>query len=60
MTFDPAMFQHAPALLAKVRAEQARRSLKAYWQQAWPIVEPGTPLTCGDGPWMPSWSIWRR
>jgi hypothetical protein len=33
MTLDPNLFQHAPALLAKVRAEQARRSLKAYWQQ---------------------------
>jgi predicted phage terminase large subunit-like protein len=47
MTLDPALFQHAPTLLAKVRAEQARRSLKAYWQQAWPIVEPGTPLVWG-------------
>jgi predicted phage terminase large subunit-like protein len=47
MTLDPSLFQHAPALLAKVRAEQARRSLKAYWQQAWPIVEPGTPLIWG-------------
>lgn len=47
MILDPAIVQHAPALLTKIRAEQARRSLKAFWQQAWPVIEPGTPLVWG-------------
>ena len=47
MTLDPSLFQHAPALLAKVRAEQARRSLKAFTEQAWPTIEPGRALTWG-------------
>jgi predicted phage terminase large subunit-like protein len=47
MSIDPSFLAHAPKLLAKVRAETARRSLKAYWQQAWPIIEPGTPLIWG-------------
>jgi len=47
VNLDPALLQHAPQLLAKVRAEAARRSLKAFVQQAWPVVEPGTPLVWG-------------
>jgi predicted phage terminase large subunit-like protein len=41
------MLQHAPKLLAKVRAEAARRSLKTFTEMAWPIVEPGTRLIWG-------------
>lgn len=47
MTLDPTFIQQAPALVAKMRAEAARRSLKEFWQQAWNIVEPGTPLVWG-------------
>lgn len=44
---DTALLQQAPKLLAKVRAEQARRSLKAFTEQAWSTIEPGTPLIWG-------------
>ena len=47
MTLDPDFINNAPKLLTKVRAEQARRSLKAFVEQAWPVVEPGTPLIWG-------------
>lgn len=47
MSLDPTLFQNAPKLLAKVRAEAARRSYKAFIEQAWPIVEPGRPLVWG-------------
>jgi predicted phage terminase large subunit-like protein len=47
VTLDPSFFQQAPKLLTKVRAEAARRSYKAFIQQAWPVVEPGTPLVWG-------------
>jgi predicted phage terminase large subunit-like protein len=47
MSLDPAFLQHAPKLLEKVRAEAARRSLKAFVQQAWSTIEPGTPLVWG-------------
>jgi predicted phage terminase large subunit-like protein len=47
MTIDPALLQHAPQLLAKVRAEAARRSFKEFVKQAWPVIEPGTPLIWG-------------
>ena len=44
MSLDPQFLQHAPDLLAKVRAENARRSYKEFIKQAWPVIEPGTPL----------------
>lgn len=44
---DPTFMQHVPTLLAKVKAEAARRSLKAFTEQAWPTIEPGTPLVWG-------------
>lgn len=47
MTLDPTILASVPQLFAKVRAEAARRSLKAFVQQAWPIIEPGTPLIWG-------------
>ena len=47
MTLDPGFFSHAPEMLQKIRAEQARRSLKAFTHQAWPVVEPGTRLIWG-------------
>lgn len=47
MSLDPAFTQQVPGLFAKMKAEAARRSLKEFWQQAWPIVEPGTPLIWG-------------
>lgn len=47
MTIDTTFLHSAPQLLAKMKAEAARRSLKDYWMQAWPIVEPGTPLVWG-------------
>jgi predicted phage terminase large subunit-like protein len=36
-----------PEALQKIRAELAKRSLKEFVHQAWPIVEPGTPLVWG-------------
>lgn len=36
-----------PEALQKVRAELARRSLKEFVHQAWPVIEPGTPLIWG-------------
>ena len=47
MTLDPGFFSHAPEMLQKIRAEQARRSLKAFTHQAWPYIEPGTKLVWG-------------
>ena len=47
MTLDPSILASAPQLLAKVRAEAARRSFKAFIQQAWPVIEPGRPLVWG-------------
>lgn len=47
MDMNSTFLQQAPALVAKLQAEGARRSLKAFWQQAWPVVEPGTPLIWG-------------
>jgi predicted phage terminase large subunit-like protein len=47
MNLDPSIFQHAPTILSKLRAESARRSLKAFVEQAWPVIEPGTPLIWG-------------
>ena len=44
---DPSFIQNAPTLLAKMKAEAARRSLKAFVEQAWPVIEPGTPLVWG-------------
>lgn len=36
-----------PEALQKVRAELAKRSLREYVHQAWPVIEPGTPLVWG-------------
>lgn len=47
MPIDPSFLQNAPQLLAKIRAESARRSYKAFIEQAWPMIEPGTPLVWG-------------
>ena len=47
MTIDQNFIQNAPKLLQQVRAEAARRSLKEFIQQAWPIIEPGRPLIWG-------------
>ena len=47
MALDPSILQNAPQLLASIRAEAARRSLKAFVHQAWPTIEPGTPLVWG-------------
>jgi hypothetical protein len=33
--------------LEQVKTEKARRSLKAFMMQAWPILEPGTELVEG-------------
>jgi hypothetical protein len=46
-TLDPNFINNAPKLLTKVRAEQARRSLKAFIEQSWVIIEPGRTLTWG-------------
>lgn len=43
----PDLLSRAPELLAKVRAEAARRSYKTFIHQAWDIVEPGRPLVWG-------------
>ena len=39
-----------PSLLAEIDRERAKRSLGEFVRQAWPIVEPSTPL-------MPGWHI---
>lgn len=39
--------QYGPEALQKVRAELARRSFAEYVRQAWPVIEPGTPLVWG-------------
>lgn len=39
-----------PELLERVKAEQARRSLREFVRQAWPVVEPATTF-------MPNWHI---
>ena len=45
---DPrAVLTKAPMTLKKIKAELARRSLRDYVKQAWPIIEPGTPLAWG-------------
>ena len=47
MNLDPNFIEQAPELLMRVRAEAARRSYKTFVSQAWPIIEPGTPLVWG-------------
>jgi predicted phage terminase large subunit-like protein len=47
MILDPRLVEQAPQMLTRVRAEAARRSFRAYIEQAWPVVEPGTPLIWG-------------
>jgi predicted phage terminase large subunit-like protein len=47
MELDPSLLKHAPELLAKVRAETARRSFKTFVREVWPVIEPGTPLIWG-------------
>jgi hypothetical protein len=45
---DPqALTQHAPELVAEIKKELARRSFREFVRQAWPIIEPGTPLVWG-------------
>jgi predicted phage terminase large subunit-like protein len=39
--------QFGPEALQKVRAELAKRSLLEFTRQAWPILEPGTPMKDG-------------
>lgn len=39
--------QYGPEALQKIRAELAKRSLKEFVTQAWPVIEPGTPLVWG-------------
>jgi predicted phage terminase large subunit-like protein len=39
--------QYGPEALQKIRAELARRSFKEFVHQAWPVIEPGTPLIWG-------------
>jgi predicted phage terminase large subunit-like protein len=47
MQIDENLIQQAPAMLSKLRAEAARRSFKEFIHQAWPTIEPGTPLVWG-------------
>jgi len=47
MHLDPSLIQKAPQILARVQAEAARRSFREFIRQAWPTVEPGTPLIWG-------------
>jgi predicted phage terminase large subunit-like protein len=47
VTFDPSILDRAPEILVRVRAEAARRSFKEFVKQAWPVIEPGTPLIWG-------------
>jgi predicted phage terminase large subunit-like protein len=48
MILTPEQLQEiGPEALQKVRAELARRSLKEFVHQAWPVIEPGTPLVWG-------------
>ena len=47
MAIDPKLLKHAPELLAKVRAEKAKNSLKEFTRQAWPILEPGRKMAEG-------------
>lgn len=44
---DIEMFRNLPEVYRKAKAEAARRSLKEFTKQAWPILEPGTPLKDG-------------
>lgn len=45
---DPKLLtQHAPEVVAEIRKELAKRSLLEFTRQAWPILEPGTPMKSG-------------
>jgi predicted phage terminase large subunit-like protein len=45
---DPKLLtQHAPEVVAEIKKELARRSFREFVRQAWPIIEPGTPLVWG-------------
>lgn len=45
---DPqALTQHAPEVVERIKAELAKRSLLEFTRQAWPILEPGTPMKTG-------------
>jgi len=46
-SLDPSILASASEYLVKVRAEAARRSFKEFVHQAWPTIEPGTPLIWG-------------
>lgn len=47
MSIDPSFLRDAPKVLARVRAEQARRSLLEFTEQSWSILEPGRPFVKG-------------
>lgn len=47
MSLDPAFLANAPHILQQVRATRARQSFREFVKQAWPIIEPGTPLVWG-------------
>jgi predicted phage terminase large subunit-like protein len=42
-----ALLLKRPSLLAEIEQEQAKRSLREFVRQAWPIVEPATPFVPG-------------
>ena len=48
MQIDPnTLTRHAPEVVAEIKKELARRSFREFVRQAWPIIEPGTPLVWG-------------
>ena len=49
MTLSPdhVFLSQAPKILTQIRAERARQSFKEFVKQAWPTIEPGTPLVWG-------------
>jgi len=45
---DPRLFaQHAPQVLKKLQAESAKRSLREFVKQSWPVLEPGRKFVDG-------------
>jgi len=47
-SMDPRLFaQHAPQVLKKLQAESAKRSLKEFVKQSWPVLEPGRKFVDG-------------
>ena len=47
MQINTDLLQNAPSVLARVRGEAARRSLKEFVKQSWSVLEPGRPFTDG-------------